>query len=99
MVCVHHNICINFLMTNTSDVQTPREIEGVFIAMPSTIIDSSSNSICGVPTTIEDKIRRIDAVYTSSSWIDEDQYEIIKVRQVIRKHVFKNLKFVKGEGR
>ena len=31
--------------------------------------------------------------------MDEDPYEIMKVRQLIRDHVFKNLKFVKGEGR
>ena len=31
--------------------------------------------------------------------MDEDPYEVMKVRQVIRNHVFKNLKFVKGEGR
>ena len=30
--------------------------------------------------------------------MDEDQYEIDKVKGVIRSNVFKNLKFVKGEG-
>ena len=31
--------------------------------------------------------------------MDEDEYETMKVRQLIRNHVFKNLKFVNGEGR
>ena len=29
---------------------------------------------------------------------DEDEYEIAKIRQVIRNHIFKHVKFVKGEG-
>ena len=37
MVCMHHKIFANSKMTNTSDVQAPREIEGASIAMPSTI--------------------------------------------------------------
>ena len=98
MVCVHHKICTDFKMTNISDVQTPREIEGVSVATSSNITDSSSNMTVGIPTTIEDKKRRIDAVYASDSWMDEDPYEILKMRQVVIYHVFKNLKFVKGEG-
>ena len=31
--------------------------------------------------------------------MDEDPYEIMKVGELIGNHVFKNLKFIKGEGR
>ena len=98
MACMHHKICTKFKMTNTSDVQTQREIEGVSINMPNTITDSSSDTIGGVPTTIEVKKRKIEAIYASGSWMDEDPYEITKVRQVIQNEVFNNLKFIKGYG-
>ena len=78
-------------MLNNSDVQTPREIGDASITTASIIIDASSNNAGRVPTSIEDKKKKIDAVYPSSSWIDEDPYEIMKVRQLIRNHVFKNL--------
>ena len=89
MVCVRHKICAKFKMTNTSDVQTPREMEGVSIATPSTIANSSSNTIGGIHTIIEDKKRSINAVYVSDSWMNEDPYEIMKVIQAIQYHVFK----------
>lgn len=37
-------------------------------------------------------------IYLSGQWKDEDEYEITKSRQVIRNHIFKHLKFVKGDG-
>ena len=98
MVCVHHKICTNFKTKHNSDVQHPTEIKGASVVTPSTIPDSSSNMIGGIHTTIKDKKRIIDIVYTSCSWMDKDSYGIMKVRQVIQNQVFKNLKFVKGEG-
>ena len=86
------------MMTNTSDIQNLSEIEAMSIATASTIIDSRSNTTTTVPTSIEGKKRKINAVYSSGRWMDEDPYEVMKVRQVIINHVFKNLKFVKGEG-
>ena len=44
------------------------------------------------------KKRKIDTVYLSWQWEDKDKYEITKVRQVICNHIFKYVKFVKGEG-
>ena len=41
----------------------------------------------------------MDAVYTSGSWMDEDSYDNLKVSQVIRNQVFKNLRFVNGDER
>ena len=52
-------------MTNTSDVQTPREIEGASIATPSTIADSSSSTTGGISTTIEDEKDGL-ALYTQA---------------------------------
>ena len=71
----------------------------VSISTASTIKDSSSNTTGTVPTSSEDKKRKMNDVYASGRWMDEDSYEVMKVRQVIRNHVFKNLRFVKGEGR
>ena len=48
--------------------------------------------------TVNDKKRKIENIYTSGQWKDEDEYEITKIRQVIRNHIFKHVKFVKGEG-
>ena len=95
---IDHKICTIFIMLHNSDIQTPREIGGASITTASTITDTSSNAAGRVPTTIDDKKRRIEAVYASGSWMDEDTYEILKVRQLIRDHVFKILKFIKGEG-
>ena len=44
------------------------------------------------------KKRKAEATYLSGQWQDEDEYEITKLRQVVRNHIFKHLKFVKGEG-
>ena len=44
------------------------------------------------------KKRKIDAVYLSQQWEEEDKYEITKVRQVICNHIFKHVKFVKSKG-
>ena len=86
-------------MNDNSDVQTPREIGGASICEASTITDASNNTEDRVPTTIDEKKKKIEAVYASSSWMDEDRYETLKVKSLIRTNVFKNLKFVKGEGR
>ena len=37
-------------------------------------------------------------MYSSGQWKEEDEYEVTKIRQVIRNHIFKHVKFVKGEG-
>ena len=48
--------------------------------------------------SVNDKKRKTEQIYLSGQWKDEDEYEITKLRQVIRNHIFKHLKFVKGEG-
>ena len=56
----------------------------------------SINTVNGL--SLEDKKRKIDGIYLSAQWNDEDEYEVSKLRQVIRNHIFKHVKFVKGEG-
>ena len=48
--------------------------------------------------SVEEQKRKIDAIYLSGQWTDEDEYEVKKIRQVIRNHIFKHVKFIKGEG-
>ena len=48
--------------------------------------------------SLEEKKRKIDGIYLSAQWNDEDEYEVTKLRQVICNHIFKHVKFVKGEG-
>ena len=98
MVDVDHKICIICIMLNTSDVQTPREIGGTYITTASTITDASTTTASRGNSIIDDKKRKIKAICASSSWMVEDPYEVQKVKSLIRTNVFKNLKFVKGEG-
>ena len=48
--------------------------------------------------TLEQKKRKIEDIYCSAQWQEEDEYEVAKIRQVVRNHIFKHVKFVKGEG-
>ena len=48
--------------------------------------------------SLEEKKQKIDAIYLSAQWNDKDEYKVTKLRQVICNHIFKHVKFVKGEG-
>ena len=48
--------------------------------------------------TTEEKRQKIEQVFSSGQWQEEDEYEVAKIRQVVRNHIFKHVKFVKGEG-
>ena len=48
--------------------------------------------------SVEDKKRKTNEIYLSAQWTNEDGYDVTKLRQVIRNHIFKHVKFVKGEG-
>ncbi len=74
-----------------------------------TVRDNESNVLSGITNDASvsdttqiisdnDKKRKAELIYLSGQWKDEDEYEITKLRQVIRNHIFKHLKFVKGEG-
>ena len=67
------------------------------VSVVSGITGSETNSTDST-LSVEQKRRRIDSIFLSQQWIDEDEYEITKLRQVIRNHIFKHVKFVKGEG-
>ena len=68
----------------------------------SNVVSGISNdpSISGTDNSLslDGKKRKAEEIYLSGQWKDEDEYEIIKLRQVVRNHIFKHLKFVKGEG-
>ena len=40
----------------------------------------------------------MEEIYSNGRFQDEDEYEVLKVRKVVRQHIFKHLKFCKGEG-
>ena len=42
--------------------------------------------------------RQLQGVYTSVRWHKVDQYEMLKVCKVILNHIFKYIKYYKGEG-
>jgi hypothetical protein len=42
--------------------------------------------------------RKVEEVYAGASWMDTDKYEEGKIRDVVRKVIFKRIKFCKGEG-
>lgn len=46
----------------------------------------------------DEKKRKIEEVYTGGSWMDTDKYEEGKIKDVVRKLIFKKIKFCKGEG-
>ena len=81
-------------MTGTRIDRTVQDAE---ISVVSGITNAESTSTDN-GLSIEDRKRKIDAIFLSQQWIDEDEYEITKIRQVIRNHIFKHVKFVKGEG-
>ena len=86
-------------MQDGSHVPNPREIGSETITTTSIITDDITNTMYRVLMYVKDKNRKIDVVYASGSWMAEDSYGIMKVKELNRNHVFKNLKFVKGEGR
>lgn len=77
-------------------------IEHVSTSIPSdhsTITDNTNGSRSTEHNlTTEEKKRKLDEVYSSRRWQEEDKYEVQKVKQIVRNNIFKHVKFVKGEG-
>ncbi len=48
--------------------------------------------------TLEQKKRKIEDLYNHGSWLPCDKYETQKIQNVVRKLIFKKIKFCKGEG-
>ena len=65
-------------------------------------IDISNITECSTDTEgalkINEKKRKIEDVYSSKQLKEEDEYEVTRLRLVIRNHIFRHVKFVKGEG-
>ena len=66
----------------------------------STITGSTSSSwrVNEQQLSTEEKKRKIDEVYSSKRWQEEDKYEANKVKVITRTNIFKHVKFIKGEG-
>ena len=79
----------------TGTIHTVRENESNVV---SGITNDPSISGTNNSLSVNEKKRKAEATYLSGQWQDEDEYEITKLRQVVRNHIFKHLKFVKGEG-
>ena len=48
--------------------------------------------------SVDNKKRKTNGIYLIAKWNDKDDYEVTKLRHVIHSHIFKHVKFVKGEG-
>ena len=71
---------------------------------------SQSETIIGLSTVINNtfveeaflddyqKKRKVEDVNSDGRFKNEDKYEIMKVQKGIRTHIFKHVKFCKGEG-
>ena len=75
-------------------------VDGSQASMP-----TLANSALTYDTQIEDSVlsdnqkkRKMENIYSSGRWKEVDEYEVMKVRKVIRNHIFKHVKFCKGEG-
>ena len=62
-------------------------------------ITVTNDTFCEEPfLTDEQQKRKVEEVYSDGRFKYEDEYEIMKVWKVIRTHIFKQVKFCKGEG-
>ena len=77
-------------------IHTVRETESNIL---SGITNDPSISETNEVLSVSGGKRKAEAIYLSRQWKDEDEYKITKLRQVICNHIFKHLKFIKGEGR
>ena len=46
--------------------------------------------------TINEKERKIEDVHSSEKWKEEDEYDVTRLCLVIRNHILKHVKFIKG---
>ena len=75
-----------------------RMVDGSQSTMPTLANSSLTND-----TFIEEsglnndqKKRKMEDIYSSGRWKEVDEYEVTKVRKIIRNHIFKHVKFCKG---
>ena len=88
---MYHNV-----MTQSNEIRNDRNNVP---SHNSTITDGTINSRdTDEQLTTEQKKRKYEQVQSSRRWIEEDQYEVQGVKQIVRNNIFKHVKFVKGEG-
>ena len=62
------------------------------------VITSIDSINIDIGLSVDDKKRKTNEIYLSAQWKDEDENKVTKLRQVIRNHIFKHVKYVKGGG-
>ena len=90
-----HNILSTKINMTGGDITNIHQDTEASVVSGITSVDSI-NTDRGL--SVNDKKRKTNEIYLSAQWNDEDEYEVTKLRQVIRNHIFKHVKFVKGEG-
>ena len=101
-----HNFIIEYWNKGIMNVQINRDLART------TMIDDSNTMLSQAPSAITNdtifqesglswdaKKRKLEDIYSNGRYQDEDEYEIVKVRKIVRNHIFKHVKFCKGEGK
>ena len=90
----HNILCTKINMTGGDITNINQDTEASVVSGITSV--DSINTDRGL--SVNDKKRKTNEMYLSAQWNDEDEYEVTKLRQVMRNHIFKHVKFVKGEG-
>ena len=86
--CVHQMIQVQTGMHDESQA-TPL-LNGESLTIDSLVLDAGLR--------VEQKKRKVEEIYANGTWKEVDIYEANKVWRIIRYHIFKQVKFCKGEG-
>ena len=79
-------------LTVTTDIDCATKISSISEGFTTRAVNPD------VRLTEDEKLQLLEKTYLSEQWTPSDDHEIDKLKKVIRKHIFKHLKFVKGEG-
>ena len=71
--------------TNTRLLQAASTVTNDIIYQKSILLDDAKN-------------RKLEEIYSNGRF-QEDEYEILKIQQVVRQHIFKHVKSCTGEGK
>ena len=96
-----HYIYIVAFITSTKNAtcnisHTVRTIDGNSC---STTVDSLTNDTFVEESSLSttDKKRKIEDIYMSRKQLEESEYEVIKIQNIIRNKIFRHIKFCRGE--
>ena len=81
-------------MTGGNRTNIPQDNEASVVSGITSV--NSINTDRGL--VVDDKRRKINEICLSIQWNDGDKYEVTRLRQVIRNHIFKYIKCIKCEG-